>query len=326
MPKQVRWQAPVALGLVYLIWGSTYLAVRYVVESVPAFTLVASRNLLSGAALLAIALWRRSEPIRWGHLKAAFMTGTLLIAFGNGSVALAQEHHVASGTAALVVGAIPLWIGIFSLLERGGRKAAPQQWVLKVLGLGLGFTGLVVLLSTARGTGESGWSQAGVMIFLVVGTLTWAWGSVNGRRWTPHRDSLLATGLAMVAGSVVSFVVGASLGESARFSVSKVDGAVVSAFLYLVVFGSIVGFTCYAWLLENCDHALVGTYAYVNPVIALTLGHWLAGESLSASTLMAGALVLVSIALITLSPRLVQGGLVRSARASRSRRSPGTTL
>jgi drug/metabolite transporter (DMT)-like permease len=301
--RPARWRAVLALLAVYLIWGSTYLAVKIAVVGLPPFTMIGLRNLFAGSLLVGVGLARSPSPVRRAHFKPALMTGALLIFFGNGSVAYAEQHEVASGIAALIVASIPIWMALFGFLQGAKTASDPRVVALKTLGLAIGFGGLALLVSQDGGT-AAGMGSTPILVFLVAGSISWAWGSVSSRRWTGHPNALVGTGLAMLVGAVLCGIVGLATGEGGALHADAVSWPVAGAFFYLVVFGSVVAFSCYAWLLRHCDHGLVGTYAYVNPVVALALGSWLGGEALTATTVTSGLLVLGSVALVTTAPWL----------------------
>jgi drug/metabolite transporter (DMT)-like permease len=316
----------VALAALYLIWGSTYLAVKVAVTDFPPLAMIGLRNLLSGlllAAFAAASAARRRDRLPRlapGHLVPAMATGFLLILCGNGSVAVAQAAHVDSGVAALVVGAVPIWIALLGVALRRSPGTAREN-AAKIACVLVGFVGLSLLFTghaPKPHAAASSLPAAGSwpMVFLALGTLAWAYGSVAGPRWKAHPDMLLATALAMLAGGFQCMVGGLALGEGPLLAAAALHAGPVLALAYLVVFGSVVGFTCYTFLLRHVDPAVVSTYAYVNPLVALALGHWLAGETIAPRTLAAAGLIVAAVVLVTTVPRhLAKRRLQTSANA-----------
>ncbi len=285
-----RWRLAAAFAAVYVIWGSTYLAIRFGVETLPPFLMTATRFLVAGAILLAGARLRGRAPLA-RHWRPAAVVGAFLIVGGNGLVVWA-EQWVASGLAALVVATIPLWMTLLAWLAGDGpRPGGPV-----VAGLVLGFGAVWLLAGPVDGATGAG------MVALVLASLFWAVGSIYARRAPLPESPMLGTALQMLTGGALALVVGSLLGEWGRFDPAAVSGRSVLALLYLVAAGSVVAFSCYVWLLKVSTPARVSTYAYVNPIIAVLLGWVLAGEPLTARTLAAGAGILAAVLLIN-APR-----------------------
>jgi drug/metabolite transporter (DMT)-like permease len=285
-----------ALGTVYVVWGSTYLAIRVAVETMPPFLFAATRFLVAGAALYAWAIRRgdvegdRPGPAQW---RAALVVGGLLLAGGNGLVSWG-EQTVVSGLAALLIATVPLWmvlLGRLLLGERLGPTAA--------VGLALGFGGVAALV---RPIGAAAPDPLGASIILLA-ALCWATGSILSRRLPLPKRALVATGMEMLAGGGVLAVMGVATGELGRFDPAAVSSASLAALAYLVVFGSLIAFTAYVWLLREAPPAVVSTYAYVNPVVAVFLGWALLGEPVYAVTVLAGAIIVVAVGLLVTSRR-----------------------
>jgi drug/metabolite transporter (DMT)-like permease len=275
-----------ALAAVYLIWGSTYLGIRFALESgLPPLLMAGTRFVIAGG-LMFIVLRLRGEamPTRAQWLNAAVM-GALLLGMGNGLVTIAQQH-VSSGLAAVAVASAPLWMGTFSAMR--GQHPSRMEW----LGLVIGFAG--VLWLNAGGT-LAGQPQG--MVALLLAALAWSFGSI----WSRGRDlpsPFMTAAAQMLCGGVLMLAVGFVLGE--RFHGWPSAKGLFSVG-YLVVFGSIIGFSAYIWLLHHVRPALAGSYAYVNPVIAVVLGSWLAKEHFSATDFGAMAVVLGGVVVITLA-------------------------
>jgi drug/metabolite transporter (DMT)-like permease len=286
-----------ALLTVYIVWGSTYLALKYAIVGLPPFILVGLRNLLAAAILFPFA-WKalRAHPVRL-HASAALITGLLLVVCGNGSVTYAQSHGVPSAIAALVVGLVPSWMTVFGLFGQGKSKQTRRSLLIKTLGLIAGLCGLAILVADGSLTPTDGsWTMTVVLVF---GTMTWAYGSVRSKHLQSHPDLFASTTLSMAAGGIIALGVGWVLGESIPVDAHLITTKAIWSFAYLVVFGSVIAFSAYGWLLKHADPTVTGTYAYVNPLIAIVLGYFVGGEKLSTSVFAAGALIIVSIVIIT---------------------------
>lgn len=292
-----------AFAAVYLIWGSTYLAIKYAIETLPPFLMAGTRFLVAGALLYAWARWRgqksaddeaaeRPRPAQW---RAAVIVGGLLLLCGNGGVVWA-ERYIASGLAALLVATEPLWIVLLNWTRPGGVR--PNAKV--ALGLLTGFAGMLLLVGPGlNGSSDSG----GVNLFgaglVVAAAFAWAAGSLYSLRAPAHRSALVASGMQMLAGGTLLMIASLLAGEWTRFDLNRASARSVIALLYLVVFGSIIAFTAYGWLLRTVTPARVATYAYVNPIVAVVLGWALASEPLTGRTLLAAGVIVASVALIT---------------------------
>jgi drug/metabolite transporter (DMT)-like permease len=273
-----------AMAAVYLIWGSTYLAIRYALEGgFPPFLLGGIRFLIAGGLMYAVLRWRGvAAPTRAQWRNAAVM-GVLLLLLGNGMVNMA-EQTVSSGMAAVAVASAPLWMGIFSAMR--GQRPTRMEWV----GLAIGFLGVLWLnLDSSLSASMVG------LVALLVASLSWSFGSI----WSRGRDlpsPFMASAAQMLCGGLAMCIVGTTLGE--RFdAVPTAHG--LAAFAYLIVFGSIIGFSAYIWLLHHVRPALAGSYAYVNPAIAVALGAWLAGERFGSHELLAMGVILLGVVAIT---------------------------
>ncbi len=283
-----------ALLVVYVVWGSTYLAIRWSLETIPPFTMASARYLVAGGLLLAWVKHRGAPPIALRDLRPAFLTGGLMLLCGNGGVVWA-EQHVASGLAALLVSVEPLFIVLLqATLPQERRRPSPRALV----GVALGVAGVVLLVGPA-GLGGARVDPGGAAAILFA-AFAWALGSLLSRHFVPPSSPLQATALQMLAGGVLLGGFSGALGEWTRFSPALVSAKSVAAVAYLVVFGSLVAFTAYIWLLRSASPALVSTYAFVNPVVAVFLGWLLASEPVSARTLVAAAVIVGAVVLITL--------------------------
>ena len=283
-----------AFAAVYLIWGSTYLAIRYAIETLPPFLMAGGRYVTSGAVLFGWAWWRnRAAPTR-ANWRAAIIIGAALLLVGNGGVVWA-EQRIPSGLAALLVAIEPLWV-VMITWARGTRPRGRT-----ILGLAIGFAGLFLLISPGKVLGGGAVDQLGALV-VVVAALSWAAGSVYAQRAPLPASPLLGTGMQMLAGGVLLTLLGTLAGEWTRLNLGATSLRSWLALLYLIVFGAIIAFTAYAWLVRNVEPAKVATYAYVNPVVAVLLGWALAGEPLSLRTGVAAAVIVGAVAFITTAP------------------------
>ncbi len=288
-----RAQVLAAFAAVYVVWGSTYLAIRFAIETLPPFLMAGARFLASGAALYA---WTRAggapRPTRL-HWRETAVVGAFLLVGGNGGVAWA-EQRVPSGLAALLVATVPLWMVLLEWWRSGGVRPGWRTWA----GIATGFLGLGILVGPAELLGGGAADGVGAAA-LVLASILWAVGSVYSRRAALPESPLQATGMEMLAGGALLVLVGSAVGEWGRLDPGAVSGRSLLALAYLVVFGSGLGFTAYVWLLKHVEVAKVSTYAYVNPVVAVFLGWLLAGEAVTARTLAAAAVIVVAVAFIT---------------------------
>jgi drug/metabolite transporter (DMT)-like permease len=286
-----RLQVWSGLAAIYVIWGSTYLAIRVMVETVPAGLGAGLRFLIAGALLGSILMVRRGRSamaVSGREAAAAGVVGVLLAAGGNGLVTVA-ERDVPSGLAALLVGAMPLWVIVLRALlhEPPTRRAA--------FGVAAGFAGVALLLLPAKPPG--GASTLGIVLLLVAPFL-WACGTVASPRIGLPRDPLVSTTIQMLAGGAVLVAGGLIAGETSEFDLGSFSGNSWAAFAYLVVIGSVVAFSVYAWLLQNVPVQTVATYAYVNPVIAVILGAVILNEEVTPWTIAGATVIVTSVAFI----------------------------
>ena len=284
-----------AFAAIYVIWGSTYLAIRFAIETLPPFLMAASRFLVAGPLLYAWARWRGAARPAPGHWRAAAVVGALLLLGGNGAVVWA-EQRVPSGVTALLVAMVPLWMVLLDWLRPGGVR--PTLAVFS--GVALGLAGLVLLVGPEQILGGEHVDHAGALA-LAFGCLTWSIGSVYSRHAPLPASPQLATAMEMVAGGALLLVASLARGEWQQLAAQAISLRSLAALAYLVVFGSLVALTAYVWLLRQTTPARVSTYAYVNPVVAMLLGWALAGEPLSARTLVAAAVIVGGVVLITRS-------------------------
>jgi drug/metabolite transporter (DMT)-like permease len=274
-----------ALAVVYVVWGSTYLAIDLAVETLPTFGMLAVRFFVAGAVLYLLSS-RGAERPRLVHWRSALAVGGALLLLGNGGVAYAVQH-VDTGVVALIVGSVPLWMALLDRIVYGQRLARPA-----VAGLVLGFGGIAFL---ARPDGDG--SLTGVLVVLV-GSLAWAAGSLYARKAPAPSNALQGASMQMLAGAALLAVVGVARGEAAQLDLASASATSWLALAYLITLGSLLGFSAYIWLLKVAPTHLVGTYAYVNPVVAVLLGALWLGEPITPAILVGGAAIVVAVALI----------------------------
>ena len=282
-----------AFAAVYVIWGSTYLAIRYAVGTIPPFLMAGTRFLVSGAILYVWARRRGAEMPCRAVWRAATITGVLMLFFGNGGVVWA-EQRVPSGITALLVAVVPLWMVLMEWLRPGGRR--PHSAVF--LGLVLGLVGIVLLVGPGAFVGHGEVDTVGALV-LMVAAIAWAAGSIYSRHAARPSSAVMATGLQMLTGGAVLTLVGAVSGELTHFDIHAVTLPSAIGYFYLITFGALVGFTAYVYLLRNTTPAKASTYAYVNPVVAVVLGWAIANEPISWRTLLAAAVILAGVAIIS---------------------------
>lgn len=284
-----------AFAAVYIIWGSTYLFIRVAVETMPPLLMAGVRFLVAGAVLLAVTSRMRGaarDPIGWRQWRATAITGGLLLLGGNGGVSFG-EQYVPSGVVALLVATVPLFIAIFGAIALGNRLSR-----VAVAGIGIGLLGTAVLLRPGAG----GAGDPAHMLLVLASPLSWAIGSLYATRGALPKRALVATGMEMLCGGALLMLVGLLTGEAANVHLAQVSLASWLSVLYLIVFGSLVAFSAYVWLLNKVATTAVATYAYVNPLVAVFLGWAVLGEHITGQTLVAAALIVVAVALILSRP------------------------
>jgi drug/metabolite transporter (DMT)-like permease len=277
-----------ALAVVFVVWGSTYLAIAVAIESMPPMTMMAARFALAGGLLYVVAVRRgdrAGDRVTWRHVRQAIVTGGTLLVAGTGMLTFAVER-IPSGLAALLGATVPLFLALFA---RGafGERLSWRAW----LGLLIGLVGIALLVDPRGG-------QVLGILFALTGAAAWAAGSLRSRVADAPRRPMVGAALEMLGASVLFALVGLVRGEFARLDLAAVPPRGWVAFVYLVVAGSLVAYTAYSWLLRNASTQLVGTHAYVNPMVAVLLGWLVLGESVGLRTLAAGAVVLVAVVLL----------------------------
>jgi drug/metabolite transporter (DMT)-like permease len=288
MPSPARvW---LALWTIYLVWGSTYLGLRYMVETVPALLGSGLRFVLAGLVFAAFLAARRGVGalrVSRRELGACALVGAALLLGGNGLVAVAEDVGLASGIAALVVASVPLWVVVFRRLtgERVGRATA---WSVAI-----GFLGVAVLLAPGDRGDEA---PVGGILIVIAASFCWAAGSFASRRLPLPSDPVRSTAFQMLCGGTAMAAVGLIAGEGSQVHAGQMSLESLLAFAYLVTFGSLLAFTAYVWLLRNAPISQVATYAYVNPMVAIGLGALFVGEDVTPLVLAGAAVIVGSVA------------------------------
>lgn len=289
----MKWRIWLALFSIYIIWGSTYLAIQFAIESMPPFLMASLRFLLAGGILF---IWRilagdtPPQPIHW---RSTIVIGLFLLMGGNGGVVWA-EQRVPSGIASVLIGATPLWMVLLDAIRPGGNR--PQTKTM--LGTLLGFSGIIFLIGPFEAQSmEGSIDLIGAMVLLLAAML-WATGSIYGRQAQLPASPLLTTGMEMLAGGVGLFVLGTVSGEWNRLDIQAIQPSSILGFLYLIFFGSLVAYSAYSWLLRVAPIPLIATYAYVNPLVAIFLGVVIANEPFTFRTLISTFIIVGAVALI----------------------------
>lgn len=292
--KENRLRLVLAFAAIYIVWGSTYLAIRLAIDTIPPFLMAGMRFLAAGGVLY---LWaRRSAPApTLIHWRSAAIIGVSLLLFSNGGVTW-SEQRVPSGIAALLVATVPLWIVLLEWLLHGGDR--PRNAVLA--GLALGFGGVLLLIGPNPFHSHQSIDLLGVGA-LMFATFSWANGSLYSRKAKLPESQLLAAAMEMLMGGLALSVVSFATGDFHRFDPAAVTTRSWLSLAYLSVFGSIISFTAYIWLMRTTTPSRVATYAYVNPIIALLLGGLFAGESITGQVLVAAGVIVFAVVLIITS-------------------------
>ncbi len=285
-----------AFAAVYLIWGSTYLAIKYAIETLPTFLMAGVRFMVAGGILYAAARvspgYEKPKAIQW---RTSFIVGALLLGVGNGFVVLA-EHYISSSMTALLIASNPFWMVTLGWIFMG--KGRPNYKV--TLGLLVGFVGVTLLVLGRPTAGDGGGNAQFLGIFLVViATIGWAFGSLYGATAQTAKSNLQASGMQMLAGGSLLMIISGVSGEWQNFDIRAVSSTSWLALVYLTFVGALVAYTAYSWLMKNASPSAVSTYAYVNPVVAVILGWAIAGESVTLPMLIGAAIIVASVVLIT---------------------------
>jgi drug/metabolite transporter (DMT)-like permease len=294
------WQILLAFGIIYFVWGSTFFAIRVGVHEVPPLLLAAMRFFVAGIVMYVWLLFR-GEPSptlrEWG---SASMLATLIFVLDYGCLFWA-EQRVPSGIAAVILATIPVFIALMEILILRTQKLTARLGLALMIGIG----GVAILMNHSFSSGEAPISRAGAAALLFA-SFTWSIASVMTKKLPLPASKPMSSAVQMLSGGVQLLVISAIFGEFSGFRAEAVSSKAWLALLYLIVLGSIIGFTAYVWLLHHKSPTLVGTYAYVNPVVAVILGYFAGGETIGTRTVAGTLLVLVSVITITTAPKLVK--------------------
>ena len=294
----------IAFAIVYLVWGSTYLGIRVAVETIPPFILAASRSLFAGAILFAFARWRANRNAAAGaqapkrpsaaHWRTAFIMGFLMFVMGNALLSWA-ETRIDSGLAALIVGAIPLWVVVMARLNPYGAKR--EITLQKFVGVVVGIAGLGMLVWPGSATTAGVRMDPLAIGLLMLGSLGWAWGTVISPSLAHSGDKLEGSAMTMLAGGAMILIPATLKGEFALLHPELISGRSIAAWVYLVIFGSMIAYSAYVYLVASCEASTVATYALVNPIVAVFLGWLFVGEVVTSRMLLATIVIVAGLAL-----------------------------
>lgn len=282
-----------AFAAVYIIWGSTYLGIKYAVETLPPLLMAGLRFTIAGGIVYGLMRTKIAERPTRAQWRNAAIVGGLLLCGGNGLICIAQQY-LPTGMTALLVATVPLWMVLIDWAAFRGRRPT----LLVIGGLVSGVAGVLVLLDPRRWQDQT--IPVGSSIAVLIACVSWAVGSLFSRKADLPKSAFLATGMEMIAGGVVLIIAGSIRGEWAGVNFDAVSMRSALSFGYLVIFGSLIGFSAYIWLLQNVSAAAVSTYAYVNPIVAVLLGWIFLREAIGVNTLIASALIIMAVLLVTL--------------------------
>lgn len=288
MTGQNRLLTLLAFACIYFIWGSTYLAIRYAVETIPPLFVASFRHLIAGALLFGWCWWRGLRPTRQQWL-ASIVLGALFFLIGHGTLHWGQQT-LPSGVAALLIATEPIFVAIILTATRRTRIS-----LTLLIGLLLGLFGVALIMAADLQTGRS---QMLSSVAVLIGTVSWAIGMVYSRSAALHPDDSMAAAMSLLAGAVMLFLAGTVTGEAAKFDLALVSVKSLAALGYLAIAGSLVAYSAYFWLLNRFPPTLIATHTYVNPVVALVLGWSIAGEVLTPRFLFGGVVVIAAIVLV----------------------------
>ncbi len=290
----MKTRAWIALIAVYIVWGSTYLAIRFAIETIPPFMSAGIRFLVSGAILY---FWRRlsgdpaPKKVEW---RSASIIGLLLLLGGNGMLVWA-EQRIPSGISALFIATVPLWMVLIDAFRPNGIRATRLTW----LGMLVGLIGTALLANPWQTHTYSPALDPFSIVVLIFAALSWSIGSLYSRKASLPKSPLMGTGMEMLVGSLGLFAFSGISGEWHQFAPAAVSLRSLAGLSYLVLFGSCIGFVAYTWLLRNAPTPLVSTYAYVNPVVAIILGSFVGHEPLESIEMISALVIIAGVVLIT---------------------------
>src|SRR5947207_3201545 len=270
----------IAFAALYLIWGSTYLGIRFAIETIPPFLMAGARFVLAGLIMYAIAWSQGITKSSWANWGTSLIIGACLLLAGNGGVTISEEY-IDSGLAALIVAIVPIYIVLLGWLTGMAPRPSPIVW-LALVG---GFFGVGILFGPAVHLSSNGGRNPAIGIsILLVSCFIWSAGSLYSRVAKHAASPFLTAAQQMICGGMLLLFAGLATGELPRFHPGSISMLSLGSFVYLVLIGAVVGYTAYIWLLRHCDPAKVATYAYVNPIVAVLLGMFYAGETVTVRT------------------------------------------
>jgi len=290
--KQQHLKTLLAFGAIYIIWGSTYLATRYAVETIPPLMMIGIRSMSAGLILYFLSRFKSKEKVKGEHVLPLFTLGTMFFLFGHGLLAWSLQY-VPSGMAAVLVSAEPLWIiGIEWFFLKDTRVK-----LRGISGLFLGFGAIVYLITSTAGSSTSN-NDFFASALIVACTLSWGGGAVYARVANVPKSPMLSSGLELIFGGALVLISSYIIGEPARFHLNQVSLKSFFGLFYLITFGSVIAFSAYIWLLGNTSATRISTHTYVNPVIAIFLGWLIANEQITTALLVATAIIILAVYLI----------------------------
>jgi drug/metabolite transporter (DMT)-like permease len=299
MAAPTKARITVAFAALYLIWGSTYLGIRFAIETIPPFLMAGARFLIAGMIMYAIAWSQGITKSSWANWRTSLIIGACLLLAGNGGVTI-SEQYIDSGLAAVVVAIVPIYIVLLGWATGMAPRPTPIVW----LALAGGFVGVGVLFGPTLHFHSNGRNPAIGISILLVSTFIWSAGSLYSRVAKHAASPFLTAAQQMICGGILLLFAGIVTGELPHFHAASISILSLASFIYLVLIGAVVGYTAYIWLLRHCEPTKVATYAYVNPIVAVLLGALFAGETLTISTLIAAGLIVGSVALLITAQQL----------------------
>lgn len=290
----------IAFAALYIIWGSTYLGIRFAIDTIPPFLMAGARFLFAGIIMYAIAWSQGIGKSTWANWRTSLVIGACLLLGGNGGVTI-SEKYIDTGLAALIVAIVPIYMVLLGWATGMTSRPSPIVW----LALAGGFLGVGILFGPAlHFPSNHGPNPAVGISILLVTSFIWSAGSLYSRHSKHAASPFLTAAQQMICGGFLLLIAGAVTGELPRFHLNSISMQSLVAFIYLVLIGAVVGYTAYIWLLRHCDPAKVATYAYVNPIVAVLLGTLFAGEKVTIRMLIAGFLIIGSVALVISAQQL----------------------
>jgi drug/metabolite transporter (DMT)-like permease len=293
--KNIQLKIFLAFSAIYILWGSTYLANKYAIETIPPIIVSGLRFLIAGTILYAIERPKVKIKPKWAHWKESLIIGFLMLSIGNGGIVWAQKK-VPSGLTALLVSSTPIWLIIIDWLRPNGVK--PKKWV--IFGIILGFTGIAFLISPDKYSGENSIDFLGFSMLLIA-SIAWASGTMYSRHAHIMESPFLSISMHMLCGGTILILFSLIIGDFQNFNPWEISIHSIIAVSYLVVAGSLLGFTAYLWLMRKKPPVLVSTNSFINPVVAIFIGWAIAGEIVTLKMLIASVIIIISVIVITIN-------------------------